>query len=157
MTVPSGIGLLDAHPYVITESQASSERAGSRAVFGHLLHHVPTPAGHHRRSLAGAVERGGAVPSPPQHEHHGRKPGEVDLDGERPEVDVITEQHRRLVPIDRATDVGQDADVVQSGEVLRVQSQPSTQTHADPRRASHVLGWLPEPEVGGHGERHQQV
>ena len=57
----------------------------------------------------------------------------------------------------RATDVGQDADVVQSGEVLRVQSQPSTQTHADPRRASHVLGWLPEPEVGGHGERHQQV
>ena len=107
--------------------------------------------------LAGPVERRRPVAGPAQHEHHGREPGQVDLDGVRPEVDVVTEEERRLVAVDRAPDVGQDADVVEGGQVVRVQAQPLAQAHADPRRAEHVLGRLPETEVGGQRERDQQV
>lgn len=92
-----------------------------------------------------------------QHEHHGWKPGQVGLDGVGPEVDVVAEENGRFVAVDGAPDVGQDGDVVEGGEVLGVQAHPHAQSHPDPGRPGHVLGWLPETEVGGQGERHQQV
>ena len=97
------------------------------------------------------------MPGPSKHEHHGRKPHEVDLDGVRPEVDVITKHRRRLVPVHRAADVGQDADVVQGGQFIRVESEPGTQAHPYTRRAGHVFGRLTESEVGGQRERDHQV
>ena len=96
-----------------------ARRAGSRAVVRHLLDHLATPAGHHGGGLAGPVEGRGPGAGPAQHEHHGRKPGQVGLDGVRPEVDVVTEEDRRFVAVDRAPDVGQDADVIEGGQVAR--------------------------------------
>ena len=107
--------------------------------------------------LAGPVECRGPAAGPSQHEDRGRESGQIDLDGARPEVDVVTEEDGRLVAVDRAPDVGQDADVVERGQVLRAQAQPLPRPHADPRRAQHVLGRLPETEVGGQREGDQQV
>ena len=93
------------------------ELAGGRAVVGHLLDHPPSAGGHQLRGLADAVERRCSGAGPAQHEHHRREPGQVDLDGVGAEVDVVAEQRRGLVAVDRAPDVGEDAHVVEVGQL----------------------------------------
>ena len=153
--IPSGIRPFNAVLHLAAETQTDGERSGSRAVHRHLLNHLATAAGHQRGGLAGPVECRGAMAGPPKHEDHGGESRQIDLESVRPEIDVVAKEQRRLVAVDRTPDVGQDADVEKSGKFLRVQAQSSPQAHADPCRAQHVLGGLPETEVGGQGERDQ--
>ena len=103
------------------------------------------------------LNAGGAVPDPSQHEHHRRESGQILLNRMRPEVDVVAEDLRGFVPVGRAADVGQQADVVERGQLRGVEAESRTETHSDARRPQHVLGRLPEAEVGDQRHRHQQV
>ena len=73
------------------------------------------------------------------------------------EVDVVAEQRGGLVAVHRAAHVGEDAHVVEHGEIGVVEAEPLAEAHAEPRRADHVLGRLAEAEIGGERQRHQQL
>ena len=96
-------------------------------------------------------------PGATEHEHHRLEAGEVGLGRLGAEVDVVAEERRGLVAVDRAPDVGEDADVVEHGEVGVVQPEPLAEAQPQPGRPDHVLGRLAEPEVGRQRERHQQL
>ena len=73
------------------------------------------------------------------------------------ELDVVAEQRRGLVAVHRTADVGEDAHVVEVGELGALEPEPVAEAHADPGRSEHVLGRLAEAEVGRERQRHQQL
>ena len=97
--------------------------------------------------LAGAAE----------HEPHAVAGSEVDVVGAGPEVDVVAEHQGRFVAVDRAAHVGEQADVVQHGELGGVEPETVAEPHAEPRRADHVLRGLTETEVGRHRDRDEHL
>jgi hypothetical protein len=97
------------------------------------------------------------VSGPAQHEDHRREAGQVDIQGVRPERDVVAEDRRGLIAVDGAPDVGEDAHVVERGQVVHVETEAFAEAQADPCGPDHVLRRLPEPEVGGQRQRDQQV
>ncbi len=156
-SVPAGVRLFDPGANVVAQSQSVGELAGGRAMVGHLLHHAPAAGCHQLRGLAHPVERRGSRARPSEHEHHRRESGQVDLDRVGAEVDVVAEHRRRFVAVHGTTHVGEDADVVQLGEIGWVEPEPVADPHADPGRSQHVFRRLPEAEVGRKRQRHQQL
>ena len=157
LAVPTRVRLLDARSDLVAQSQAVRELARGRAVVRHLLDDGPSAGGHQLRRLTDARDGRTSRAGPAQHEHHRREARQVDLDGVGAEVDVVTEQRRRFVAVHRTADVREDAHVVEIRQVDTFESEPFAQPHADPCRPEHVLGRLPEPEVGGQRQRHQEL
>ena len=155
LAVPSGVGLLDPGSNFRAQPQAISEFTRRRAVVGHLLDHRPSTRTDDRRHLPRPIHRGRPGAGPAHQEERGGHTGQVHLDGPRAKVDVVPEQGSCFVAVDRATDIRQQADVVQRGQLLLGQAQPPADPHADPGRANHVLRRLPQPEIGSRGQGHQ--
>ena len=119
-----GVSLLDAGSHRRRQLQSLCELAGSSAVVGHLLRHRFAASRHYPRRLAAAVQRRCTRAGSAEHEPHGRKASQVDLDGVGAKVDVVTKQNRRLVPIYRTAHIGEEADVKKGGQFACASPRP---------------------------------
>jgi hypothetical protein len=125
-------------------------------VVGHVLGDVSSAACHEPQPLLKATHDASALADVAEHVPRAFPCSEVHVVCAGAEVDVVAEYQGCLVAVDGAAHVGEEADVVQHGELGRVESESIAQPQTQSGGANHVLGRLTETEVGSHrdGDEH---
>src|SRR5581483_7360954 len=92
-----------------------------------------------------------------EHEAEHRQTGEVDVVGVAAEGDVVSEYGGHLGRVRHATDPGECRDVVERAAFVRLHAEVIAEPRRDAPRAQHVFHGQAHPEIGGEGERGDEL